>query len=417
MYLADVLDNKSQALIAELAGDQLNVSNQSSRTYEALEYLMSVSERSILNRSSRTAGPMDLHVPHELFQLASIYMSLLEILSPSTGNGANNEILFKNAVARLDRAIILTGGDRFADLLEDVIKGIQDSYLPLESVPVSSTMALMQRSEPSMSPSSVTSVLASNPVPSIPAPSLSSFQREHSRHPFVIKSYAYDWPALNDHPWSSLEYLRQVGGRGRVVPVEVGSDYRTSGWTQELMDWEEFLTSVSKPADASRPKLYLAQHSLLRQFPALRSDMEIPLYVYSAPEPPDDWGSYKPPMNDEKLVINAWLGPQYTMSPAHFDPYFNCFVQVVGRKTVWIAPPSVSDSMYASGENIGNTSQVDVFAEDTARVAQQWPEFAKRVIPQAMSFLLEPGDMLFLPPGWWHAMRSEELSFSVSFWF
>ncbi|KAG9048720.1 hypothetical protein FS837_012156 [Tulasnella sp. UAMH 9824] len=246
---------------------------------------------------------------------------------------------------------------------------------------------------------------------------MSSFQRERSRHPFVVKSYASDWPALTDHPWSSLEYLRQVGGRGRVVPVEVGSDYRTSGWTQELMDWEEFLKSVFKPADTSQPKLYLAQHSLLRQFPALRSDMEIPPYVYSALEPPDDWGTYKPPANDEQLVINAWLGPQHTMSPAHFDPYLNCFVQVVGRKTVWIAPPSVSDFMYASGENIKNTSQVDVFAEDKARVAQQWPEFAKIVVPQAMSFLLEPGDMLFLPPGWWHAMRSEELSFSVSFWF
>lgn len=92
-------------------------------------------------------------------------------------------------------------------------------------------------------------------------------------------------------------------------------------------------------------------------------------------------------------------------------------VQVVGRKTVWIAPPSVSDFMYASGEDIRNTSRVDVFAEDTAHVAKEWPEFATRVVPQAMSFLLEPGDMLFLPPGWWHAMRSEELSFSVSFWF
>ncbi|KAG8971456.1 hypothetical protein FRC05_011029 [Tulasnella sp. 425] len=412
---ADILDNKSQALITELADTQLNISEQTSRTYEALEYLMTTSERAILNRSG-TSGPMDLHVPHELFQLASMYMSLLDIVLHAMGERSGDEVLFKNAIARLDRAIILTGGDRYADFLQDTIEGVQNRYLPLDNVQAFSTVAISQATESSLS-SPATLPLASNPIPSIPAPSLSSFQRKHSRHPFVIKAYASDWPALTNHPWGSPEYLRQVGGRGRVVPVEIGSDYRTSEWTQELMDWEEFLDKIFKPAESSQPKLYLAQHSLLRQFPSLQRDMEIPPYVYSALDSSDDWVTYRPPMNDERLVINAWLGPQNTMSPAHFDPYFNCFVQVVGRKTVWIAPPSVADFMYASGENVKNTSQVDVFAEDTASATREWPEFARRVVPQAMSVVLEPEDMLFLPPGWWHAMRSEELSFSVSFWF
>lgn len=43
--------------------------------------------------------------------------------------------------------------------------------------------------------------------------------------------------------------------------------------------------------------------------------------------------------------------------------------------------------------------------------------FQEIVIPEAMSATLGPGDMLFFPPGWWHAMRSESVSLSVSMWF
>ncbi|KAG8985414.1 hypothetical protein FRB90_004732 [Tulasnella sp. 427] len=434
--VTNVLDSKSQAMIIELANKPPELYHGNSKQYELLAYLMTVSERTILGHSKDT-GPLDLHLPHELFQLASMYTSLLDTLVHNNSASSQDEAIYKAAIARLDRAIILTGGDRYADLLEDMIKCIQDAYLPLETPQSTSAEAgldepgSMGTEPPRLLP------LSSTPIPAIDAPSLSSFQRERSAHPFIIQSYASKWPALTGHQWRSLEYLRGVGGRGRVVPVEVGGDYRASGWTQTLMDWEEFLEDIFPPTDSSKSKLYLAQHSLLRQFPALRRDMEIPDYVYAELDPPNDWATYKPPMNDEQLVINAWLGPQETISPAHFDPFFNCFgefsgahacilwkrsnlqphlVQVVGRKTVWIAPPSVADFMYTSGADIKNTSQVDVFA-DKPNATRDWPEFVERVVPHAMSFVLEPGDLLFLPPGWWHAMRSEELSFSVSFWF
>lgn len=105
--------------------------------------------------------------------------------------------------------------------------------------------------------------------------------------------------------------------------------------------------------------------------------------------------------------------------------------QVVGRKTVWLAPPSVSASMYpypsakvtdkshthnpaanTTNPSMSNTSQVNVF-----NPSEDHPEFEKSAISKAMSAVLEPGDLLFFPPGWWHAMRSEEKSFSVSMWF
>lgn len=109
--------------------------------------------------------------------------------------------------------------------------------------------------------------------------------------------------------------------------------------------------------------------------------------------------------------------------------------QVVGRKTIWLAPPtsSIANAMYpfpSSGvsdtertrnpaanslaPSMTNTAQVDVFSEQNK---DKFPLFWREVVPEALSATLEPGDVLFFPPGWWHAMRSEETSFSVSIWF
>ncbi|KAG5646695.1 hypothetical protein DXG03_002685 [Asterophora parasitica] len=120
-----------------------------------------------------------------------------------------------------------------------------------------------------------------------------------------------------------------------------------------------------------------------------RTDIIVPDYVYASMQPPD-FTAYKPPGNNERLLINMWLGPKGTISPAHTDPYYNIF------------EPSMT-----------NTSRVDVFSAKS----EEFRDFWTHVVPKATSAVLKPGDLLYIPPGWWHAMRSEETSFSVSMWF
>lgn len=67
---------------------------------------------------------------------------------------------------------------------------------------------------------------------------------------------------------------------------------------------------------------------------------------------------------------------------------------------------------------VTNTSTVPVFdlrPEDR----EKWPDFFRHVEAECMEAVLEPGDMLFMPPGWWHAMRGEGdgVAWSVSMWF
>lgn len=45
------------------------------------------------------------------------------------------------------------------------------------------------------------------------------------------------------------------------------------------------------------------------------------------------------------------------------------------------------------------------------------PQFLQHVLPHARQAVLDEGDVLVMPPRWWHAMVGLETSFSVSMWF
>ncbi|GAA95945.1 uncharacterized protein L969DRAFT_69780 [Mixia osmundae IAM 14324] len=240
------------------------------------------------------------------------------------------------------------------------------------------------------------------------------------KQPRVVRNGCSDWPACIQ--WPDLSYLSRKAGPARVIPVEVGGSYTQDDWTQRIMPFDDFLCAIASE-DVKADKLYLAQHDLFRQIPELRDDIIVPDVVFSAPQAPDHLPSYHPPMNELQYSLNAWFGPAGTLSPAHTDPYFNCYIQVAGRKQVWIAPPSLnSRDMHCFDSSVDvdeagqtalmtNTSRVNVFDETSLPVGF---DRARNLSQEA---ILNSGDVLLLPPGWWHAFRSLTTSHSVSIWF
>eukprot|EP00042_Codosiga_hollandica_P023632 m.94805 g.94805 ORF g.94805 m.94805 type:complete len:471 (-) comp51267_c0_seq9:25-1437(-) len=233
-------------------------------------------------------------------------------------------------------------------------------------------------------------------------PSLATFQTDFMRtsRPVLITGGMADWPALAR--WSHVAYLKEKAGN-RTVPIEFGGVYTASSWGQRLMTLSDFIDEHVFPESAasSQPQGvpsfgYLAQHQLFDQIPELERDILTPDYCCLG--------------DGEVMQVNAWFGPQDTVSPLHHDPHHNLLCQVVGYKYVRLFEPAESSRLYPHSDFLlSNTSQVDVGRPDFDKFPQLRHANYSEVV-------LAPGDMLYMPPKHWHYVRSLTVSFSVSHW-
>uniref|UniRef100_A0A182RLQ7 JmjC domain-containing protein n=2 Tax=Anopheles funestus TaxID=62324 RepID=A0A182RLQ7_ANOFN len=236
-------------------------------------------------------------------------------------------------------------------------------------------------------------------IPVLMCPSVQVFGQQHYdlKQPAVLRGIIEDWPAMKR--WHDPNYLLNVAGE-RTVPIEIGSQYSNDDWSQKLMKFRDFIeqnlcietTSSSREQRAA----YLAQHDLFDQIPALRADITIPDYIGRT---------------DTRPRIKAWLGPKGTISPLHTDPCHNLLCQVFGAKIIILARPEDTAKLYPHDHFIlSNTSQVDARRVDYERFP-----LAREVSFHRLT--LRRGEVLYIPPKWWHYVESLSPSFSVSFWF
>jgi lysine-specific demethylase 8 len=199
----------------------------------------------------------------------------------------------------------------------------------------------------------------------------------------------------------------------------VGENYLREDWGTELMTLGDFLRRHVIGADQQQQQPgaqqqqqqqqqqqpgaqqgqrrgYLAQHELFAQIPALAADVAAPDYTALG--------------EDGVRSVNAWLGPAGTVTPLHQDPYHNLLAQVVGRKYVRLISPAHTAAVYPHADGMHtNTSRVDAGAPDPAR----FPDYAAAPYWECV---LQAGDMLYIPPKWWHYVTAVTVSFSCSFW-
>ena len=98
-------------------------------------------------------------------------------------------------------------------------------------------------------------------------------------------------------------------------------------------------------------------------------------------------------------------------------------LQVVGRKYVRLYSPTCNPFMYpAMGGLTTNSSQIDLEAdcfqlpEVEVHNNTNYPSFPGFSDLPFIDCILQPGQMLYIPPSWWHFVKSLSSSFSVSFW-
>ena len=110
----------------------------------------------------------------------------------------------------------------------------------------------------------------------------------------------------------------------------------------------------------------------------------------------------------KNLTKNLWIGNN-TRSGLHFDYADNVLIQIFGTKEVYLAAPNQAKYLYALPENFTKT-QVSPILPDYTR-------FNKLKNATFYVGVLNPGDVLLIPKGWFHYIYSPKQSISVNCWF
>lgn len=168
------------------------------------------------------------------------------------------------------------------------------------------------------------------------------------------------------------------------------------------MPFREAAERIWNPDESSGEHLYLMEQN--------QNGMSSLAQVY--PELADDFSL--PPVIDPRRVlqINLWVGSRGNITPLHFDTARNFLAQIVGRKRLTLFPPEQSHWLYPNysrSKTTLTTSQVNLMAPDLAR----FPEFANA---RSIECVIDPGEILFLPPYWWHQVESLDTAVSINFW-
>lgn len=101
-----------------------------------------------------------------------------------------------------------------------------------------------------------------------------------------------------------------------------------------------------------------------------------------------------------------WIGPARTVTPLHCDYDDNIFAQLWGTKRIFLAPPHHDAFLYTREAN------PLLFGSPFDPEAPDFEAFPLARQAALVEIVVEPGDMLYVPAGWYHQVRA--LSFSLS---
>jgi hypothetical protein len=118
------------------------------------------------------------------------------------------------------------------------------------------------------------------------------------------------------------------------------------------------------------------------------------------------WPAYFEKMGPPRF----WIGPAGTVTPLHSDFDDNIFAQVWGSKRIFLAPPHHDEFLYTREANpVLFGSPFDPECPDFER----YPLARNATLIEVM---VQPGDMLYVPAGWYHQVRALTFSLSSNRW-
>ena len=119
---------------------------------------------------------------------------------------------------------------------------------------------------------------------------------------------------------------------------------------------------------------------------------------------------YWPAYFDKMGPPRFWLGPAGTVTPLHCDYDDNIFAQVWGSKRIFLAPPHHDRFLYPSEAN------AILFGSPFDPEAPDFDKFPLARQATLIECIVNPGDLLYVPAGWYHQVRALTFSLSANRW-
>lgn len=225
-------------------------------------------------------------------------------------------------------------------------------------------------------------------------------QNYFSQKPVVI-THGVSWPAFSK--WQSNNFLDKYASAvtENLFEFDLQKDYDRKKVAN--IDLSTAIAKMKNNSDHNR-KYYIIRQSIANTLPDLLEDVHFPTW-HTHPE-------------QDKYDVNLWMGEKGNKTPIHYDAIQNFLVQVAGIKEIFLFKPNnnfipkMTPFSPGSGRfNFSTVPHIDGQQSKAFLRMIEHPEY------QVHRLMLEPGMVLYIPPGWWHQVNTCSFSISVNyFW-
>ncbi|MDJ0627012.1 MAG: cupin-like domain-containing protein [Rhodobacter sp.] len=220
--------------------------------------------------------------------------------------------------------------------------------------------------------------------------------------PLIVRGWMQGWPAMD--AWS-FDFFKDTYGDDEV---KLGCDAMSGDCdlVTTLADYIDYLTAEEADADlhrhhrrlgAERP-FYCTSYQPFLAHPELWDDIALPPFVL------DWWPYFDLEFKRSHFPhVQGWilLSPPGAVSRLHVDSHhtITLLAQLRGTKEAYLFAPEDAEAVYHGA--------VDPADPDHSR----FPDLKMATCHRCV---MTPGDMLFLPPDWWHHVVTKDHSITVS---
>jgi hypothetical protein len=217
----------------------------------------------------------------------------------------------------------------------------------------------------------------------------------HPQKPVVIRDLAKSWPAYTKWNW---DYFKQLVGHQKVAlynniksdaytPINTADDYKTFG---------EYIDMIVKGPAGWRIFLF----NIFDHAPGLVKDFNWPEHLMKG---------------FVKKYPMLFVGGATSITHMHFDIDLSNIIhtQFAGRKRVLLFPFSEQYKLYRKPWEVLSLADFsNYYSPENSKL--DYEQFPALKYAQGYEVILEHGDTLFMPAGYWHHMEYLDSGFAMS---